>query len=317
VLRVAIALAFLGAVGWLLARYARSVDWNDVLATLRDYRPSTLALAVALAATSYGLHGAFGLFGRHFVGHRLPVARTWAIEATAYAFNVNLGALVGGIGMRVRLYSRHGLGPADVARSVAVAVTVNWLGYVGLAGAAFASGLVDVPPDWRIGGDALRLVGVGMLAAFGGALAACALSRTRTWTVRGHEIPVPTLRMALLQATVSIANWLTISTLIWVLLSMRVPLATVVAVTLTASIAGAMTHVPAGLGVLETVFVVLLGDRVPPAQLLAALLAYRAIYYLGPLVVAAVAWPWLEASAATRRVADAEVEERDVRAGRA
>ena len=47
---------------------------------------------------------------------------------------------------------------------------------------------------------------------------------------------------------------------------------------------------PGGLGVLETVFVALLSYRVPQGQLLAALLAYRGIYYLLPLILATIAY---------------------------
>ena len=47
-----------------------------------------------------------------------------------------------------------------------------------------------------------------------------------------------------------------------------------------------MAHIPAGIGVLEAVFVAMLGHAVPPTQVIAALLAYRALYYLGPLLVA-------------------------------
>lgn len=64
---------------------------------------------------------------------------------------------------------------------------------------------------------------------------------------------------------------------------------------LVAAIAGVVTHVPAGLGVLEAVFVTLLPSRVPKEELLAVLLAYRAIYYLAPLVVAAVIYVLFEA----------------------
>jgi glycosyltransferase 2 family protein len=55
-------------------------------------------------------------------------------------------------------------------------------------------------------------------------------------------------------------------------------------------VAGVITHVPAGLGVLEAVFVALLAHQVAEAQLLAALLAYRGLYYLLPLVVATLAY---------------------------
>ena len=59
---------------------------------------------------------------------------------------------------------------------------------------------------------------------------------------------------------------------------------------LLACIAGVATHIPAGLGVLEAVFIALLGHRVPHAELLGALLAYRAMYFIGPLIVAGIAY---------------------------
>jgi uncharacterized membrane protein YbhN (UPF0104 family) len=288
---------FFAVVAGLLVRYARTVDWAEVLAALRAYRPRTLALAGAIAALSYGLYGAFDLFGRRLTGHRVPAFRCWAIGAVSYAFNLNLGALVGGFAMRLRLYARHGLDAGTTARVIAVGISMNWLGYLALAGLAFASGAIEVPDGWPIGTTALRAIGVAMLAAFVAALVACARSRRRTFTVRGRQFPVPTLRVALAQSAVSIANWLAIATLMYVLLSARVTFVTVAAVLLTAAVAGVVTHIPAGLGVLETVFVVLLGERIAAHELIAALLAYRAFYYLVPLAVAAIAWPLLEASA--------------------
>ena len=73
------------------------------------------------------------------------------------------------------------------------------------------------------------------------------------------------------------------------------------AVLLIGAIAGVITHVPAGLGVLEFVFVALLSHRVSEGQLLGALLAYRAIYYIVPLMVAAVLYLVMEAHARQRR----------------
>jgi uncharacterized membrane protein YbhN (UPF0104 family) len=58
-----------------------------------------------------------------------------------------------------------------------------------------------------------------------------------------------------------------------------------------------VTHVPAGLGVLEFVFVALLSHVVPESRLIAALLGYRAIYYIAPLMVAAVLYLVMEAHA--------------------
>jgi uncharacterized membrane protein YbhN (UPF0104 family) len=68
-------------------------------------------------------------------------------------------------------------------------------------------------------------------------------------------------------------------------------------VLLVAAVAGVLTHVPAGLGVLEAVFVALLSHQMPTHALLAALVAYRVIYYLGPLVIATLLYLVTEARA--------------------
>jgi uncharacterized membrane protein YbhN (UPF0104 family) len=45
-------------------------------------------------------------------------------------------------------------------------------------------------------------------------------------------------------------------------------------------------HVPAGAGVIEGTYILLLGGAAPTAELVAAVLAFRAVYYLAPLLVA-------------------------------
>jgi glycosyltransferase 2 family protein len=68
-------------------------------------------------------------------------------------------------------------------------------------------------------------------------------------------------------------------------------------VLLLAAVAGVITHVPAGLGVLEAVFVALLSHKMPQPAILAALVAYRVVYYLAPLCIAAVVYLVMEARA--------------------
>jgi glycosyltransferase 2 family protein len=54
-----------------------------------------------------------------------------------------------------------------------------------------------------------------------------------------------------------------------------------------AAVIAVPTHVPGGLGVVEAVYLGALGPRASAAALLAALLAFRALYYLVPLALAA------------------------------
>jgi uncharacterized membrane protein YbhN (UPF0104 family) len=84
---------------------------------------------------------------------------------------------------------------------------------------------------------------------------------------------------------------------IYVLLGQRIVYTDVLTVLLIGAIAGVVAHVPAGLGVFEFVFIALLSHLIPEDQLLGALLGYRAIYYIGPLMAATVMYLMMEARA--------------------
>ncbi len=59
-------------------------------------------------------------------------------------------------------------------------------------------------------------------------------------------------------------------------------------------IAGIISNVPGGLGVFETVLILLLSPQIPSNQLLGALLAYRGIYYFFPLGGSVLMLIWYE-----------------------
>jgi uncharacterized membrane protein YbhN (UPF0104 family) len=100
--------------------------------------------------------------------------------------------------------------------------------------------------------------------------------------------------MAVLQMAISALNWALMAAIVWVLLSQKLPYTDVLTVLLVGAIAGVVLHVPAGLGVFEAVFIALLGHRIGQGQLLAALLGYRAVYYIGPLAIAALMYLVME-----------------------
>ena len=97
------------------------------------------------------------------------------------------------------------------------------------------------------------------------------------------------------QLLLSCANWSVMGALLFILFQGQLAYLTVLAVLLVAAVAGVVTHVPAGLGVLEAVFIALLSHQLPPPALLAALLTYRAVYYIAPLGLATVLYLLQEA----------------------
>lgn len=290
-----VTLLFFGAVLWLIVRQARTIDWSEVWTAAANHPLEGLLIAALLGACSHLLYSSFDLLGRHYTGHGLPTGKVMLTTFISYAFNLNLGSLVGGVAFRFRLYSRQGLDNASIGRVLGLSMLTNWLGYLLLAGAIFASGLLEIPPDWRIAEPTLQVLGGVLVLAGLAYVTACFVSKRRLLVLRGHELPLPTGRMALLQVLMSCTNWMLMGAMVWTLLDQRIGYPTVLGVLLIAAIAGVVTHVPAGLGVLEAVFVALLSDRMPAGELLAALLIYRAMYYLVPLAVATVLHLTIEA----------------------
>ena len=100
--------------------------------------------------------------------------------------------------------------------------------------------------------------------------------------MRGHPIELPRARMGALQITASVTHWSLVAAVLYVLLQGKVGFVTVLGTLLLSSVAGVITHIPAGLGVLEAVFVSLLAG---------------AVFYLGPLIIAGFAYFALEFAA--------------------
>ncbi|WP_338562344.1 lysylphosphatidylglycerol synthase domain-containing protein [Erwinia sp. E_sp_B01_3] len=293
---------FFIAVIVLLVIYARKVNWHDVVEVISNYNRFAILASVALVVVSYLTYGVYDLIGQAYCGHKLQKRQVMLVSFICYAFNLTLSTWVGGVAMRYRLYSRLGLEGSTITRIFSLSIATNWLGYVLVAGVVFSSGMVPVPSGWFIGEGTLRTIGVALLAFVVLYLALCAFSKRRRWVVKGHKLALPSLRMALLQFTVSSANWLVMGTIIWLLLAQKVDYPQVLGVLLISSIAGVIIHIPAGIGVLEAVFLALLGgEHLSHGSIIAALLAYRVIYFIAPLLLALVLYLLLEGKAKTLR----------------
>jgi hypothetical protein len=293
-LRLGLTLLFFGAVAVLLVINAREVEWGKVVSVMRGYGSGTLLAAAGLAAVGHVFYTAYDLLGRRYTGHGLPWPRVMSIAFVSYAFNLNMGPIIGAMAFRFRLYSRFGLGKGVISRVLGFSIVSNWLGYLLVGGILFAAEVVELPPSWAFGTAALQVFGVGMILLVVAYVWLCGRAQRRSFNIRDVEIELPPVRMAVLQLAVSCACWTTIGVVLYLLLQQQIPFPTVFGVLLLAAVAALATHIPAGLGVLEATFVLLLGHLLPHTELLAAVLAYRALYYLAPLLLAVLMFLWLE-----------------------
>ena len=297
----ALTLFFLLAVPALLYILARNLDWGEVRQALSDYSAQTLLVGALIACASYLVFACYDLLGRHYSRHHLPARQVLPVAMVCYAFNLNFTTWIGGVAMRYRLYMRLGLSASTVTRILSLSLLTNWTGYMALAGVIFALRLVQLPDNWGLGVTGLQLVGFALLGLVSAYIGICAFSRQRVWHLRERSITLPSLRMAVLQLCLGAANWSLMAALIFWLLPEGASYTSVLGVLLISCMAAVVAHIPAGLGVLEAVFLALLQHQYSQASLIAALLAYRVLYYLLPLMLASVTYLVLEKRAKTLR----------------
>lgn len=285
----------------LLYLLARNLEWHEVRQALAAYSLQTLLLGALLSAASYLVFSAYDLLARRYSRHRLPARQVIPVAMVCYAFNLNFTTWIGGVAMRYRLYMRLGLSASTVTRILSLGLLTNWTGYMALAGVIFALRQVQLPEGWGMGTTGLQLLGFTLLGLVSAYIGICAFSRQRVWHFGERAITLPTLGMALLQLVLGASNWALMAALIHWLLPEGAGYATVLGVLLISCMAAVVTHIPAGLGVLEAVFLAMLQHEYSQATLIAALLAYRVLYYLLPLLLACIAYLVLEKRARALR----------------
>jgi glycosyltransferase 2 family protein len=287
-------------IGWLVAVAAliffqvRDLEWPQVLDALQSFGPARIAAGAAFLVPACAAVACFDLIGRNATGHRMPVPRVMLISFTGYFFSLNLGALVGGLAFRYRLYMPYRLPAMTISQVIGLSVVTNWSGYVLIAGAVLAWQPPELPPDWGVGEGLMRGTGAVLLAAAAAYLVLCALRGGDELRWKGSAFELPTIGIAALQIGLSALSWGSIGAVITGLLPGDVSWFAVMPVLMISALAGIWSHVPGGLGVIEAVFLALLDTSAPDSELLAAILVYRVLYYLAPFAAAIAAYAFLE-----------------------
>jgi uncharacterized membrane protein YbhN (UPF0104 family) len=282
----------------LLFTVLKKIEWDEVKDAFYSYEIMTLLLAALIALGSYCVFASYDLIGKKYTDHPLSAWKVVPLGFVCYAFNLNLSTWVGGIAMRLRLYTRLGLNVPTITKIFSLSVITNWLGYIILAGLIFSFGLLQLPENWKLGTASLRVIGLLLLALAAFYFAACKYAKHRTFKIFKHEFELPAFKMAFTQAGLAMLNWSLMGLIIFILLPEGgVTYPTVLGILLLSSIAGVITHIPGGLGVLETIFITMLQHQLSKGSILAALIGYRIIYFLIPLAIALIIYLIIESQA--------------------
>ncbi|MEP6908349.1 MAG: lysylphosphatidylglycerol synthase domain-containing protein [Pseudoxanthomonas sp.] len=265
----------------------QEISYDQVVAAVRGMSADTLALAVLATAISYVALSGYDHSSLRYVGASVPYRIIAQTSFIAYALTntIGLGVFTGGA-VRMRLYGASGVEAGQISRAIAFNAIAFGLGIstVGALGllwdAQVLAPLVHVPA-WLLSACAcMALIAIGALLVW------CRDGRERRLFGR-LPLRLPEASLALRQLLWSTIDLLAAGAVLWVLLpDGAVSYPVFIGFYAAALVLGVISHVPGGLGVFEAVMLVSLGGRVPGESLAGALLLYRLIYYVLPLLLA-------------------------------
>jgi phosphatidylglycerol lysyltransferase len=277
---------FAGALA-VLHRELAGYSYHQLVRAARGVPPERLGRAVALTALAYAVLPGYDAMALRYIRFRLPLRRTALGSFIAYAFSQLLGfPLLTGGSVRYRLWSAWGLSSTQIARAVSFVAFSFVLGMIAVSGLVFTLEPAGTAAILGLPVRSLRPFGLAELAIVG-AYAGWSLRR-RAIRLGPWKLPAPSPGLVVSQLAVSILDWTLAGAVLYALLPAGHDLGFLVflGIFLLAQFAGLASHVPGGLGVVESILVLLLKPYMDVSALLGALFVYRGVYYFMPFGVA-------------------------------
>ncbi len=272
-----------------LYRLLNEVRLSDVVDQMAAISPQALGLAALTTLASYAALVGYDWSALKYVGKKLPLPVVGFTSFVGFALSNSLGmGALSGAAVRYRLYSKLGLDGAQVAIvstfcAVGFGLGITFVGAVALI--VHPDALADFFSWPPIVG---RIIGMVILAGTLGLLIYRSRTRGairfRRWSFRLPSTGILLGQLGFSLFDIGFAG----ATLFLLLPQSELPFMTFMALFAVASVAGVISNVPGGIGVFEGVLLTALQFYMPTEGVAAALFAYRAIYYLGPFVLAMV-----------------------------
>ncbi len=266
----------------------REYNYQDIYNSLAALPTNRLLLAVGFTILSYLGLATYDTLAFRYIGHYLaPTKSVFTGFISAAATNTVGFAFLTGSAIRYRFYSTWRVSPLAIAQVIAFENVSFWLGLFAVSGAMFLLNPLTIPTQLKLPFTSVRPLGVVFLLLVGAYLLGSIISR-KPLKIREREFRFPSLQIALAQIGISSLDWILTTAVLYVLLPSTSPLSYLdfLGIYLLAMTGGVVSNVPGGLGVFESIILLLLSPKIPAAAVFGSLLAYRGVYYFLPLGIA-------------------------------
>jgi phosphatidylglycerol lysyltransferase len=263
-----------------------------------------IGVSLALTALSFVALAGYEQCALRFIGKRLPWLRTSlvAFVTQSIAHSTGFAAFIG-VGLRYRIYVADGLDLGDVAKVQLFFSSTFVLGVMMLSALALVFEPQAVAAAVALPVEIWRLIGVLLLLGVVGYLVLSSAGGFTGIRVGHRHVSLPRAGTAALQILLATIDLAAVAGALYVLLpGLDVSYIAFVGLFTAAIIVGVMSHVPGGLGVFESLLLLML--QPPPEHLpavIGGLVVFRLLYYVLPLLIGTGVLGALESRQSVRR----------------
>ena len=256
-----------------------------------DQIPYTrLFLSFILCIVNYFILIGYDWLALKAIHKTLPMSKVSLVSFVGQTVSYNFGALLGGTSVRFRFYSVWGFSIHEILHLVLMLAVTFWIGAMGLGGIVFLIAPPEFPPELlaKMPLHNVRLLGALLTGIAVLYLILCFFVRKPVHFF-GKEFVFPTPKIAIAQVVVSWIDLICAAACMWVLLPSTIGVGYLQFLPgyLMAQVAVVLTHIPGGVGLFELIIIHLTNTN-QEQVVFAAVLMFRLIYYILPLLCAAI-----------------------------
>ncbi len=264
---------------------------QDILYNLKEIPAYSFSLAILLTILNYIVLTGYDTIAFRYIRHQLKYSRIAIASFISYSISNNMGIfMLSGAPIRYRLYSAWGVSGLDITKIVVFCSLSLWMGFFTLGGFVFIFEPFTIPLSLSTHFTSVRTIGAIFLMVPCGYLLTGIFLRKRSLKIWRWKIPLVPIKLSFVQLTLASLDWALLGSVLYVLLPPDTKLSypEFMGIFMLAQFLGVISNVPGGLGIFESVIIILLSSFMHPAKLLGSLLAYRTIYYILPMIISAI-----------------------------
>lgn len=286
-----IGIILLGIAIFVIRREIAKHGLDEIMIYLRAIPAWQIGLAIVFMILNYTSLTMYDFLALRYVGKKISYPKIAMTSFISYTFSHSIGmSLLSGTSVRYRFYSSWDINTSDVLRIIAFTSITFWIGFMNVGAISFLLNPVEIPPSLHLPFENLRPLGL-LLTLPVVIYLLISIFRRKPFKFKKIELVPPSFKLAISQLAASGLDWAFAAGTLYILLpaGSDIGYLTFITIFALAQVSGVISQVPAGLGVLEGIVLFFLKDKAPTPAIIGALIAFRCIYYLIPLVIASTA----------------------------